>query len=68
MKNMNKRGTHNRKTSVLTKGLQISRHERNRSRTPNLQVTCTENATTTIEQIDISPQHTGINYNLNVDS
>ena len=31
-----KRNMHNRKTSVLTKGLQISRHERGRSRVPNL--------------------------------
>ncbi|CDW81358.1 dhhc zinc finger domain containing protein [Stylonychia lemnae] len=29
---LNKKGYHNRKTSVLTKGLQISRHERNKSK------------------------------------
>jgi len=27
-----RKGQHNRKTSVLTKGLQISRHERSKSR------------------------------------
>jgi hypothetical protein len=54
-----KRNMHNRKTSVLTKGLQISRHERGRSRVPNLQITTTttENATTTLENLDVSPQN-----------
>ena len=54
-----KRNMHNRKTSVLTKGLQISRHERGRSRVPNLQMatTTTENATTTLENLDVSPQN-----------
>jgi hypothetical protein len=53
-----KRNMHNRKTSVLTKGLQISRHERGRSRVPNLQIattTTTENGTTTLENLDVSP-------------